>query len=67
MNDPKKSAEAVKKIADIQSKIKSHTLRISQIDNEKRSRVKSYDQQIQNEQNQINKYLQEVASLKRLI
>ena len=67
MNDPKKSAEAVKKIADIQNKIKSHTLRISEIDNEKRSRVKSYDQQIQHEQNQINKYLQEVASLKRVI
>ena len=67
MNDPKKSAEAVKKIADIQSKIKNHTLRISQIDNQKKMQAKMFDQQIQNEQNQIKKYLKEVTDLKRLI
>ena len=67
MNDPKKSAEAVKKIADIQSKIKNHTLRISQIDNQKKIQAKMFDQQIQNEQNQIKKYLKEVTDLKRLI
>ncbi len=67
MNDPKKSAEAVKKITEIQNKIKNHTSRIAQLDNEKRTRAKVYDQQIQNEQNQINRYLKEVADLKRLI
>jgi len=67
MNDPKKSAEAVKKITEIQNKIKNHTSRIAQIDSEKTTRVRAYDQQIQNEQNQINRYMREVADLKRLI
>ena len=67
MNDPKKSAEAVKKIAEIQSKIKSHAAKIAQIENEKKMKSKFFDQQIQNEQNQIDKYTKDVADLKRYI
>jgi len=67
MNDPKKSAEAVKKIAEIQNKIKSHTVRITQIDGQKKMQVRMFDQQIQNEQNQIDRYLREITDLKRLI
>jgi hypothetical protein len=67
MNDPKKTAEAIKKITEIQSKIKNHTSRISQIDSQKKMQVRMFDQQIQNEQNQINRYLKEVADLKRFV
>jgi hypothetical protein len=67
MNDPKKSAEAVKKIADIQNKIKSHTSRITQIDGQKKMQIKMFDQQIQNEQSQIDRYSKEITDLKRLI
>jgi division protein CdvB (Snf7/Vps24/ESCRT-III family) len=67
MNDPKKSAEAAKKVVELQNKIKSHTSRIAQIDSQKKTQTSMFDQQIQNEQNQINRYLKEVADLKRLI
>ena len=54
MNDPKKSAEAVKNIQELQNKIQGHLSKISQIENEKKVRMGIFDQQIKSEQNQIN-------------
>jgi hypothetical protein len=67
MNDPKKSAEAVKKIQELQTKIKNHTMRISQIENEKKIKIRFYDQQVQSEQSQINQRTKEIEQLKRQI
>jgi hypothetical protein len=67
MNDPKKSAEATKKILDIQAKIKNHTSRISQFENEKKIKIRYYDQQIQNEQKSISQHTKEIEQLKRQI
>lgn len=65
MKDPRKSAEAVRKIQDLQGRIKNHTSRISQLESEKNSRIKQYDQQIQNECNQMNQHTREIEMLKR--
>ena len=67
MNDPKKSAEAVKKIQELQNKIQSHSSRISQIENEKKVRMAGFDQQIKSEQNQINQHKAKIEEFKRQI
>jgi hypothetical protein len=67
MNDPKKSAEAVKKIQELQNKVQSHASRISQIENEKKVRMGIFDQQIKSEQNQINQHKAKIEELKRQI
>jgi hypothetical protein len=67
MNDPQKSAEAVKKIQELQKKIQDHTSRISQIENEKKIRMGIFDQQIKSEQNQINQHKGKIEEFKRQI
>jgi DNA-binding response OmpR family regulator len=67
MNDPRKSAEATKKIQELQARIKNHTSRISQLESEKNSKIKHYDQQIQNERHQITQRTKEIDVLKRQI
>jgi predicted nucleic acid-binding Zn-ribbon protein len=67
MNDPKKSAEAVKKIQELQNKVKGHSLKISQIENEKKARMNFFDQQIKSEQNQMQQHSKQIDELKRQI
>ncbi len=67
MNDPKKSAEAVKQIQELQKKIQGHATRISQIENEKKVRMGIFDQQIKSEQNQINQHKAKIEEFKRQI
>jgi chromosome segregation ATPase len=67
MNDPQKSAEAVKKIQELQNKIKQHSSRISQIEYEKNNKIKYCDQQIKSEQDQINQHNKKIDELKRQI
>ena len=67
MNDPKKSAEALKKIQEIKNKINSHTMRISQFEHEKSVKIKNCDMQIANEQNQIKQYSKQIDELKKQI
>jgi predicted nucleic acid-binding Zn-ribbon protein len=67
MNDPKKSAEAVKKIQELQNKIQSHSSRVSQIENEKNVRIRYFDQQIKSERDQIQQHSRQIDELKRQI
>lgn len=67
MNDPKKSAEALKKIQDIQQKIKGHSAKIAQIENEKKLKIRSFDQQIASEQEQVKRHMKSIDELKRQI
>jgi hypothetical protein len=67
MNDPKKSAEAVKKVQELQNKIQGHSTKISQIENEKKVRTGIFDQQVKSEQNQINQHKAKIEELKRQI
>lgn len=67
MNDQQKAAESLKKIQDIQNRIRNHTSRISQIENEKRTKIRYFDQQIQSEQQQIARYTKEINDLKRYV
>jgi len=67
MADAKKSAEAVKKIQEIQRAIVNHKANISRIEYDKSNKIKSFDQQIFQEQAQINKNTKLIEELKRLI
>jgi len=65
--DPKKSAEALRKIQEIQRKIANHDANIKRTEQEKIQRVRTYDQQIQREQDEIKRYSREIDTLKRQI
>jgi TolA-binding protein len=67
MVDPKKSAEAAKKIQDINRTIQNHQTRIKSIETEKANRVRFYDQQIKHEQDEINRHSKLIDELKRQI
>jgi chromosome segregation ATPase len=53
MNDPKKSAEALRKIQEIKQTIASHQATIARIEHEKSDRIRYHDQQIRTEQDRI--------------
>jgi hypothetical protein len=67
MIDPKKSAEAVKKIQEIQHMIASRQSKISSIEQEKTVKVRYYDQQIKQERDEIVRHTKLIAELKRQI
>jgi flagellar biosynthesis chaperone FliJ len=67
MADPKKSAEAVRRIQDIQRTIASHESKISSIEREKSERVRNYDQQISSEKDRIKQCTRQIDELKRQI
>jgi predicted nucleic acid-binding Zn-ribbon protein len=67
MADPKKAAEAVKKIQEIQHKITNHQSNISKIEHDKNDRIKYFDQQIKHEQDEIKQHTKTIDELKRLI
>ena len=67
MVDPKKSAEAARQIQEINRTIQNHQTRISSLEREKGEKVKYYDQQIRNEQDQIKHHTRRIDELKRQI
>jgi hypothetical protein len=67
MADTKKSDEALRKIQEIRQNMKSHESRIVQLEREKSDRVRTYDQQIKNEQDQIKQFNRQIDDLKRQI
>jgi len=67
MADTKKSDESLRKIQEIRQNMKSHESRVAQLEREKSDRVKSYDQQIKNEQDLINQFNRQINDLKRYI
>jgi hypothetical protein len=67
MVDPKKSAEAVKKIQEIQHTIANHQSNIAKIERDKNDRNKYFDQQIRHEQDEIKRHTKAIDDLKRQI
>ena len=67
MVDPKKSAEAARRILEINRTIQNHQSRISTIEREKAEKVKYYDQQIRHELDEIKRHTREIDELKRQI
>jgi sugar-specific transcriptional regulator TrmB len=67
MADTRKSDEALRKIQELRQNMKSHESRVAQLEREKSDRVRSYDQQIKNEQDLINQFNRQINDLKRQI
>jgi hypothetical protein len=67
MVDPKKSAEAARKIQEINRTIQNHQTRISSIEREKADKVRYFDQQIKREQDEIKRQTRLIDELKRQI
>lgn len=67
MVDAKKSAEAARRIQEINRTIQNHQSRISSIEREKAEKVKYYDQLIRHEQDEIKRHTREIDELKRQI
>ncbi len=67
MPDARNSAEAAKKIQDLQRTILNHQGNIARLQREKGERVRYFDQQIKREQDEIKRHHQQIAELKRQI
>jgi len=67
MADPRQSAEAVRKIQEIQRAIANHQSTISRLERDKSDKVKYLDQQIRREQDEITRYNRQIDDLKRHI
>ena len=65
--DAKKSADAVRKIQEIQRTIASHQSNIARIERDKGDRIKYFDQQIKHEQDEIKRIGKQIEDLKRQI
>lgn len=67
MVDPKKSAEAARKIQEINRTIQNHQTRISSIERDKVEKIRYCDQQIKHEQDEIKRHTRLIDELKRQI
>lgn len=67
MADPKKSAEAARKIQEINRTIATHQSNITRIEREKSDKVRYFDQQIKREQDEIKQHSRTIDELKRQI
>jgi len=67
MVDARKSAEAARKIQEINRTITNHQSSISRLEREKSEKVKYYDQQIRREQDEIKRHTRLIDELKRQI
>jgi flagellar biosynthesis chaperone FliJ len=65
--DPKKSAEAARRIQEINRTIQTHQTRISSLEREKSERVRNYDQQIKHELDEIKRHARLIDELKRQV
>ena len=67
MNDPKRSAEAVKKIQELQKTISTHQANIANLNKQKNEKIKYLDQQIKSEEDRIKQNNNQIDILKRQI
>lgn len=67
MADARKSAEAAKKIQEINRMITNHQSNISRLEREKNERARYYDQQIMREKDEIKRHTRLIDELKRQI
>ena len=67
MADARKSAEAARRIQEIQRTIASHESNVSRIEREKSDKIRYFDQQIQRERDEIRRYARQIEELKRQI
>lgn len=67
MADAQRSAEAVRRIQEIQRRITTHQSNVSRIEREKAEKAKYLDQQIRSEQDRIKQCTQQIEQLKRQI
>jgi len=67
MADPRQSAEAVRKIQEIQRVIANHQSTIDRLERDKSDKVKYIDQQIRREQDEITRQNRQIDDLKRRI
>jgi hypothetical protein len=67
MADPRQSAEAVRKIQEIQRVIANHQSTIARLERDKSDKVKYIDQQIRREQDEITRQNRQIDDLKRRI
>jgi predicted RNase H-like nuclease (RuvC/YqgF family) len=67
MVDAKKSAEALRRIQDIQRTIAGHESTISRLERDKNEKIKYLDQQVRNEQDRIRQLTRQIDDLKRQI
>jgi hypothetical protein len=67
MVDARKSAEAARRIQEINRTIANHQSSISRLEREKSEKVKYYDQQIRREQDEIKRHTRLIDELKRQI
>ncbi|MGA3372454.1 MAG: hypothetical protein ABSC48_11915 [Terracidiphilus sp.] len=65
MADPRQSAEALRKIQEIQRLITNHQSTISRLERDKSEKVKYLDQQIRREQDEIKRYNRQIDDLTR--
>jgi thiamine kinase-like enzyme len=65
MIDTKKSEEAARKIADIKRTIASHESNAAKFEREKSDKIRSLDQQIKRERDEITQLTKQVDELKR--
>ena len=65
--DAKKSAEAARKIQEINRTITNHQSNISRLEREKSDRAKDYEQRIMREQDEIKRQTRLIDELKRQI
>ena len=65
MNDPKKAAEALKKIEEITRSITNHESSINRVEHEKNDKVRYFDQQIGREQDEVKRLKRQIDELRR--
>lgn len=67
MADPRQSAEAVRKIQEIQRVIANHQSTMARLERDKSDKVKYIDQQIRRELDEITRQNRQIDDLKRRI
>ena len=67
MNDPKRSAEATKRILELQKVISTHQSNIANLNRQKSEKIRYFDQQIKNEEDRVKQHNNQIVILKRQI
>ena len=67
MNDPKRSAEATKRILELQTVISTHQSNIANLNRQKSEKIRYFDQQIKNEEDRVKQHNNQIVILKRQI
>jgi hypothetical protein len=67
MNDPKRSAEATKRILELQKVISTHQSNLANLNRQKSEKIRYFDQQIKNEEDRVKQHNNQIVILKRQI